>query len=180
MPRRATTRASLLLLLVALAGLGLAACGAGADGGPTPDFGTFPVPDGPGGTPSDPPSGEDPTPPPPPTLSGGVLFTVDCQGEVFRWWVTNPQTAQDLIDVFDGFKTVISFGGTLVGGQGAANHNAPWSWHVHPLENGVDVLTVPESPSTPSQCESRLTYWLSLGVTFIPVNGVVTAYQDLR
>jgi hypothetical protein len=181
MPRRGTTCTTALLLLVALLTVGLAACGSGAAGnGDVPDFGTFPLPGGPGGDPRDPPDGGNPTPPPPPALSGGVLFTIDCQGEIFHWWVTNPQTAQDLIDVHLGRRTVISFGGVLVGGQGAGNHNAPWSWHVDPVQNGVDVLTVPESPKIPSECEVRLGYWLSQGVTFIPLSAVVTAYEDLR
>ena len=158
----------------------LCACGGGGTA-PASDvpFGEYPMPDEPSvpgpGTP--PP---DPGPPSPEDLVDGVLLTVESSGEIWHWWVTNPLTAQQFQEIWLGTRPYFSIGGVLRAGPGAGNHNAPWSWHVDPFENGVDVVTVPESPHTPSECESQLAFWLATGVTFIPAQAKIVDFDDRR
>lgn len=117
--------------VISLVALLLAACGGGA-GRPTfegvtggsPNDRSIPLPDdGPGTTGGNGGGG---------SLQGGVLATFVVQGERFRAWVTNSQVAQQLVDVRDGRLQLTSFGAAIQHGAGAAQHNAPWSWHVNP------------------------------------------------
>lgn len=167
------------ILLVLLCSL-LVACGGGATAASGPGSVTYPLPDGPGDFPVGDEPGGGSGPQPTDSLHGGVLLTLDSAGEVWTWWVTNPDTAQGLVDIWNGTRTAFSFGGVLRGGPGEADHNSPWSWHVDPLQNGIDGLTVPESPKTPSQCENQLAYWLAEGVVFLPPNTTIRSLEDRR
>ena len=168
-------------IFVLLLGLCLFACGGASTTATTmPDPVTFPLPDGPGDAPDGGEPGAPPGSQPPKTLQGGVLLTLDTAGEVWSWWVTNPDTAQGLIDIWNGTRTAFSFGGVLRGGSGEGGHNAPWSWHVDPVQNGIDGLTVPESPKTPTQCENQLAFWLATGVVFLPPGTVILTLEDRR
>ena len=173
-------------LSIALLGflLLLAACGGGGSSGSNPmGYGEFPLPNDPGGTPAPPPDPGGGNPPPPPGLEGGVLVTVDTGGEIWHWWVTNPVTASYLERAWNGNYTG-RFHGTLRGGQGAANHNAPWSWHVDPNDNGHDIVFFappsPGEPTTPSQCENNLPVWLSRHTLFIANPFTLVAFEDYR
>ena len=169
--------------LLLMAALVLTACGGSSAGsGAGLDYGNYPVPDGPGDVPPGSPPDDGPGGPPPPDLVGGVLVTIETLGERWRWWVTNPDSAQALYEVWTGARSLGWFGGPLRDGQGAGNHNAPWSWHVDPQRNAVDVsgLLLPEMSRTPSQCESRLSYWLSIGAHFIPADGTIVELYDRR
>ena len=164
--------------LVALAlGLCLAfgACGgASSPGGGEPGSTTFPLPGGDTGyyPPSPPPSGGGSGDPLFPELTGGVLVTVETQGEIWRWWVTNPPVASLLQRAWVGTYQGM-FHARLRAGPGEAGHNAPWSWHADPVLNGGDMIFVQppapgSSPSTPSECESRLAEWLTKDTNFVP------------
>ena len=165
-------------LAILLLSVSLGACGSGADPIETGlDRGPHPVPQDPVPVPPDPP--DDPAPPPD-VLTGGVLVTLDVQGEVFRWWITNDATADAIRDMWRGTRPMTSMGGVLRDSPGHANHNTPWTWHVDPELNGVDVLTVPESPWLPSQCEGQKAHWLAVGTTFIPMGPQIVDVQDYR
>ena len=175
--------ATLLFLLLGSA-LALTACGGGAAGeAGALAYGTHPVPDDgprdlPPGTPPDEGGGEQEWP----GLVNGVLVTIDTAGERWRWWVTNPETAQALEQVWNGNGTLGWFGGPLRAGPGEEDHNAPWSWHVDPQQNVADVigLLAPEMARYPSDCESRLSYWLSRNAHFIPMDATIVEFLDRR
>jgi hypothetical protein len=75
--------------------------------------------------------------PPPEQLDEGVLATFDVTGEVFRVWVTNPQTVQQILDLAAGESTANIPNGVILRGPGAADHNLPWSWH---LDEFIDTV----------------------------------------
>lgn len=170
-----------ILLLVVLTLL-LADCGGGATTGSTLGHGTYPVPDGPGDLPPGTPPGGGGGDPPLPGLSGGVLVTIDTAGETWRWWVANPVTADYLERAWKGTYSG-RFGGVLREGPGAAGHNAPWSWHVDPEDNGHDIVFFAppsRSPSTPSECEADLPRWLLQDTLFIAYPFNVVGFADYR
>jgi len=172
-----------ILFLVACC-LFAGACGGASTSGGDPGHGTFtfpkdpvlPPPDGQPG-----PGGEDPTPAP--ELVGGVLVTVDTGGEIWHWWVRDPVTADYLERAWNGTYSG-SFSGTLRAGPGAADHNAPWSWHVDPDANGHALALYappnPPPPSTPSQCENGLSFYLYWNSLFVPNPFTIVAFRDYR
>lgn len=168
----------LLGMTVLLCLAALAACGSGGTSDDTGlDHGVYPVPDDPRPEPPWPPGGP---PPPPDGLTGGVLVVLDVQGEVFQWWITNDATADAIRDMWLGARPMTSMGGVLRDTPGHADQNKPWTWHVDPEQNGVDVLTVPESPWLPSQCETQKAHWLAVGTTFIPMGPLILDVRDYR
>lgn len=168
-------RGTLVVLVLGIA-CALAACGgAGSLDRPDPGSITFPLPDdGPGFNPPGSPPGDGGGGGEPmfPELTGGVLVTVYTQGEEWRWWVTSPVTASLLEQAWNGTYTG-SFHARLRGGSGASGHNAPWSWHADPDENGGDLVFFQppppgSSPYTPSECENQLEHWLSKDTLYVP------------
>ena len=87
-------------------------------------------------------------------LTGGVLATFTAAGETFRWWVTEPGTAQRIVDAWRGTAApIVSMDALVQQGQGTAAHNAPWNWFVHESANGV----VFNAQIRPTRC---FPYWL--------------------
>lgn len=138
----------------------LVTCGGGSGGGGDPGYGTFPVPDGPGGTPP-PGGGGGGGTTPPPALAGGVLATFDVSGETFSMWVPASSVAQALVDAWTGAAPPIpAVCADVQLGSGVGNHNAPWSWSVNPnisiLLNGICVGCA-FAWNTPSAAEAGIT-----------------------
>lgn len=126
---RTTSHLCMFGLLLAL--VCLAACGGGG-GGDAPPGVTTTLPgdtvgtDGGGGGAG---GGGGGLPPPPAGLQGGVLATFVSSGQTFRAWVTEPVTAQRIVDTWAGTAAPItSICAQTEPNAGAANHNAPWTW----------------------------------------------------
>ncbi len=94
--------------------------------------------------------------PPSEDLDEGVLATFDVDGEVFQVWVTNPQTAQQILDLAAGESMANIPNGVILRGPGAAEHNLPWSWHLDPEQIEMAEMTTEVCDGQPSYVEEHL------------------------
>ncbi|HHX63877.1 MAG TPA: hypothetical protein GX702_03190 [Chloroflexi bacterium] len=122
-----------------------------------------------------PDAGADPT-----ELLGGVLATFDVADERFRIWVTNPETIEQILDVYYGEVSGTFPSGRIVRGPGLAGHNAPWNWHLDP-EDVAMVANAPEScDGLPSYVEANRTLFLDQIGRYCPRSAILVGVQDLR
>ena len=124
------TRVRTCCLLVSVA-LVLAACGGGGGGG-TPGV-TTTIPGGNVGTGGGGAGGGGAPGPgaPPAGLTGGVLATFVSAGQTWKAWITEPTTAQRIVDAWAGTgQPITSICAQTEPNAGASNHNAPWSWSI--------------------------------------------------
>lgn len=126
--------------ILALACAALLACGGGTETGNSGVFDVGPgLPGGGGGNGGSGGGGAGP-------LTGGVLATFTAAGESFKYWVTDPVTAQRLVDAWTGAAAPITrIDAPVLQGQGDQQHNAPWNWFIHPLAGrvGFNVTIAP-------------------------------------
>lgn len=156
-----------------LGALLLALCATSCGGAASPGSG---VPDG--GSPSPPGDGDTGG-----ELQGGVLVTLVDRGDLFRIWVTEPQAAQTLVDVWRGDLPFTNIVGRIRSGSGDARHNEPWSWHLDPDSILVNIYTfAPVYSGTPSEVEANLAALLALDEDKLTGNDGASLgnVQDLR
>ena len=122
--------------------------------------------------------GRSPTLPEDP-LEGGVLATFRVSQEDFRVWVTNEATIQQIFDLRDGTSSASIPNGALREGQGRADHNAPWSWHLDPMDIDMADLTIEVCDGRPSLVDALLEDYLNVG-RFCPWGAELVRVQDFR
>ena len=96
-------------------------------------------------------------------LEGGVLATFRVSEEEFHVWVTNEVTIQQILDLRDGRSTANIPNGTLHEGPGRADHNAPWTWHLDPIDIEMADATIEVCDGRPSLVDSLLDDYLTVG-----------------
>jgi hypothetical protein len=102
------------------------------------------------------------------SLSGGVLATFSVTGEAFKVWVTNPQTVQQLFDLRDGKSNAHIPNGRILAGSGQGAHNAPWSWHLDPVDIGMAEAAIEVCDATPSYVEANRDYFIQTVGRYCP------------
>ena len=112
-------------------------------------------------------------------LEGGVLATFRVSQEEFQAWVTNQETIQQIFDLRDGTSTANIPNGALREGQGQAGHNAPWTWHLDPIDIVMADLTIEVCDGRPSLVDSLLSDYLTVG-RFCPWGAELVRVQDFR
>ncbi len=112
-------------------------------------------------------------------LRGGVLATFRVSGEDFRVWVTNEETIQQIFDLRDGRSSAGIPNGALHEGQGRADHNAPWTWHLDPTDIEMADQTIEACDGRPSLVDSLLEEYLVVG-RFCPWGAELVGLQDFR
>jgi hypothetical protein len=122
--------------------------------------------------------GGDPTGPDP-GLEGGILATFQVSLEEFQVWITNEATIQQVLDLRDGRSTANIPNGAIRTGPGVADHNAPWSWHLHPQDIAMAEQTVEVCDGRPSLVESLLEDYLIVG-RFCPWGAELVRVDDFR
>ncbi len=120
-----------------------------------------------------------PTPSPNP-LAGGVLATFDVDGEVFKAWVTNPATIEQIIALRDGKSQANIPNGVIRAGQGQGNHNAPWSWHLDPKEIEIAEITVEVCDGRPTYVEENVDEFVDTIGRYCPWSARLVEVQDFR
>lgn len=115
----------------------------------------------------------------PDELSGGVLATFQVSGEPFRVWVTNPETIQQIFDLRDGTSSASIPNGALHEGQGRADHNAPWAWHLDPEDIEMAEATIEICDGRPSLVDDMLEDYLDVG-RFCPWGAELVSVEDFR
>ena len=112
-------------------------------------------------------------------LEGGVLATFRVAQEEFRVWVTNEATIQQILSLQDGTSSANIPNGALHEGQGRADHNAPWLWHLDPIDIEMAEATVEVCDGRPSLVDSLLDDYLTVG-RFCPWGAELVEVQDFR
>lgn len=112
-------------------------------------------------------------------LKGGVLATFRVSQEEFRVWVTNPETTEQLYELQAGTSSAGIPNGALHQGQGQADHNAPWTWHLDPADIEMAELAIEVCDGRPSLVESLLEDYLTVG-RFCPWGAELVALEDHR
>ena len=113
-------------------------------------------------------------------LEGGVLATFDVGGETFKVWVTNPTTIEQLEALEAGLSTANIPIGDIEYGPGAANHNAPWSWHYDPENIEMAEVTIELCDAMPSYVEANLAEFVETIGSYCPWGAVLVDLVDYR
>ncbi len=112
-------------------------------------------------------------------LEGGVLATFRVSQEEFRVWLTNEETIQQIFDLRDGMSSASIPNGALREGQGRADYNAPWTWHLDPIDIEMADLAIEVCDGRPSLVDSLLDDYLKVG-RFCPWGAELVRVQDFR
>lgn len=126
------------------------------------------------------PAATPPSTPTPNPLAGGVLVTFDVDGEVFRVWVTNPATIEQIIALRDGKSQANIPNGAIREGPGQGNHNAPWSWHLDPEEIEMAEMTIELCDGRPTYVEENLAEFVNTVGRYCPWSARLVEVQDYR
>ena len=113
------------------------------------------------------------------SLKGGVLVTFRVSQEEFSVWVTNEQTIQQIFELRDGTSQANIPNGALHLGQGRADHNAPWTWHLDPIDIEMAESTIEVCDGRPSLVDSLIDDYLTVG-RFCPWGAEFVRLQDFR
>ena len=113
-------------------------------------------------------------------LENGVLATFTVSGEVFKVWVTNPGTIQQLFDLAEGSAKATIPNGRIHRGPGWAAHNQPWSWHLDPEDLQMAEVTIEVCDARPSYVEENLDYFVNSVGRYCPWGAVLVNLEDFR
>ena len=113
-------------------------------------------------------------------LQGGVLAMFSVRGEIFRVWITNPNTIQQLLDLRAGTGLASIPNGPLLTGPGQGRHNEPWNWHLDPEETQLAETTIEVCDGLPSDVEADLDYWMANVKRFCPWSASLEGFMDYR
>ena len=113
-------------------------------------------------------------------MSGGVLATFDVRGELFRVWVTNPETIQQLLDLRDGKSSASIPNGRLLSDAGQGSHNVPWSWHLDPEEIEMAEAAIEVCDALPSYVEANRDEFIQTAGRYCPWQARLVGLEDQR
>jgi hypothetical protein len=94
--------------------------------------------------------------------------TFRVEDEMFTVRVTNPETIEQLVDVWQRVSAATIPNGVIREGPGEGNHNEPWSWHLDPEEIEMAEATIEVCSGKPSDVEADLDYWINDVGRFCP------------
>ncbi|MDO8472206.1 MAG: hypothetical protein Q7T05_00110 [Dehalococcoidia bacterium] len=113
-------------------------------------------------------------------MKGGVLATFDIHGQPMRVFVTNPSTIDSLYKLQSGLSNAKIPFGALKPGPGAGFSNAPWSWHLDPVDISMAELTAELFDGLPQFVEDDLAKWLNTVKRFSPWQAKLVDIKDYR
>ena len=113
-------------------------------------------------------------------LAGGVLATLDVEGERFRVWITNPDAVRQVLALERGTRTASIPNGKLRFGPGRAGHNAPWHWHLDPRDIELADFTIELCDATPSYVEAHRREFVRTVGRFCPWSAQLVDVKDFR
>ena len=116
-------------------------------------------------------------------LRGGVVATFQvgrAGGQRFQVFLSHPEAVGQVLALQRGESTASIPIGPLRPGPGPGLHNAPWSWHLAPLETRMAQFTIELCDGTPQFVEDDLDYWMANVRLYCPWTAVLVDLQDYR
>ena len=123
-------------------------------------------------------SGPSLTPTLTPSLSGGILVTFDVNGEMYRIFIKNEETIEQVFAVQRGESQATIPSGKL--SKGSVWYNGPWSWHIDSEDIHMADVTMELCDGIPSHVEADLDYWVNAVGRFCPWNATIVQIEDFR
>lgn len=111
-------------------------------------------------------------------LSGGILVTFDVEGEEYKIFIKNEETIADILALQRGESQARIPSGRIIGEP--ASYNAPWSWHIDPMDIHMAEFTIELCDGLPSHVEGDLDYWVNTVGRFCPWSAEIIEIQDYR
>ena len=113
-----------------------------------------------------------------PGLENGVLATFSVQSERHSISITNPQTIEQVIALWNGQSTVNIPGGRVHKGHVA--YNKTWSWHIDSGDVTMAEATIELCDGLPSYVEAHLDDWIQTVGYCCPWSAKLVALKDYR
>ncbi len=113
-------------------------------------------------------------------LAGGILATFEVEAEQFKIWITNEATILQVLDLRDGKSNASIPNGVVRRNSGQDNHNAPWNWHIDPVEVEMAENTIEVCSGLPSFIENDLDEWVDNVGRFCPWSAELISLVDHR
>jgi hypothetical protein len=113
-----------------------------------------------------------------PLLTGGILVTFDVEGEEYKIFVENEETIADILAVERGESQATIPSGKIIGEP--VFYNAPWSWHIDPVDIQMAEFTIEVCSGLPSHVENDLDYWVNTVGRFCPWSAEIVEIRDFR
>jgi hypothetical protein len=113
-----------------------------------------------------------------PLLSGGILVTFFVEGEEYKIFVENKETIEDIFAVERGESQATIPSGKIIGEP--VFYNAPWSWHIDPMDIQMAEFTIEVCSGLPSHVENDLDYWVNTVGRFCPWSAEIVEIRDFR
>ena len=113
-----------------------------------------------------------------PNLKDGILATFDVHGERYSIFITNAQTIEQVLALWNGRSNANIPSGRVV--RGRVSYNKTWSWHIDPEDISMAENTIELCDGIPSYVESHLDDWIANVGYFCPWSAVLVALKDYR
>jgi hypothetical protein len=113
-------------------------------------------------------------------LTGGVLATFSVQDERFRVWVTNTDTIRQLQALEAGNSEAKIPDGKLLAGPGKGDHNAPWKWHLDPVDTKMTATADKDCDVAPTTLAEDLDEYINKVGRYCPSGAELLILIDYR
>jgi len=113
-----------------------------------------------------------------PGLKDGVLATFDVHGERYSIFITNVQTIEQVIALWNGQSNAKIPSGRVIKGRVA--YNRRWSWHIDSQDITMAEVTIELCDGVPSYVEAHLDDWIATVGYFCPWSAELIALKDYR
>lgn len=113
-----------------------------------------------------------------PNLKDGVLATFDVQGERYSIFITNAQTIEQVIALWNGQSVAKIPSGRVV--KGRVSYNSAWSWHIDSEDITMAEVTIELCDGLPSYVEAHLDDWIATVGYFCPWSAKLVTLKDYR
>ncbi len=111
-------------------------------------------------------------------LSGGLLVTFDASGEVYKIFVMDDVTIDQVLAVQRGESRATIPNGRVI--EGSVPYNKPWTWHIDPKDIQMVEVSAELSDGRPSDVEADVKYWTNTVKRFSPWNARIVKVEDFR
>jgi hypothetical protein len=113
-----------------------------------------------------------------PVFKDGVLVTFDVNGERYSIFITNPETIEQVIALWNRQSSATIPSGRVV--KGGVPYNEPWSWHIDSEDITMAENTIELCDGVPSYVEAHLDEWIADVGYFCPWSAELVALEDYR